>query len=44
MIDRKQERSDKFNRKKKFKHKAETPPRKRKENAISLRQSMQISE
>jgi len=44
MIDRKQERSDKFNRKKKFKRKGEAPPRKRKENGISLRQRMQISE
>lgn len=44
MIDRKQERSDKFNRKKKFKQKGEVPPRKRKENGISLRQKMQISE
>jgi len=44
MIDRKQERSEKFNRKKKFKQKGEMPPRKRKENGISLRQRMQISE
>lgn len=37
MIDRKQERADKFNRKKKFKRKVETittPPRKMRKNRI----------
>jgi hypothetical protein len=37
MIDRKQERSDKFNRKKKFKQKGESPP-KRKPQRQQLRE------